>query len=117
MLGPARGFLFLRDRPGRRRGRKRWFAYCGCPRQRDRQSNGRGCGRREKSLAPDSSSFVMTRDLWAILGIIIFAIVYEVDRKVGLLLFAVIVLAMLITYQGQKGGGFAYETPIPPTVH
>lgn len=56
------------------------------------------------------------RDLWAILGIIIFAIVYEVDRKVGLLLFGVIVLAMLITYQGQRGMGLSYETPIPPTV-
>jgi len=56
----------------------------------------------------------MTRDLWAILGIIIFAIVYEVDRKVGLLLFAVIVLAMLITY--NRVYGLKFETPIQPTV-
>jgi len=53
-------------------------------------------------------------DLWAIAGIIIVAVAYEVDHKIGLLLFFIVVLVMAFTIQRKRGIGF--EAAVPPTV-
>jgi len=57
------------------------------------------------------------RDLWAILGVLVVAGVYQADRRIGLLLFVVVFLAMVFAYQRQRGAGLSFETYIPPTVH
>jgi len=54
----------------------------------------------------------MNRDLWALLGIIIVAVVYELDHKIGMLLFAVVALAAIYTLVNKYG--VSYETPITP---
>jgi len=62
----------------------------------------------------------MNDNAWALLAIIAVAVVYEIDRKIGLLFFFIVFLAMAFRLQARrvsKGGGYSWETPIPPTVH